>query len=279
MTSFYPLILEAALRALLAAVAVWIGLRLLRVANVLVLKAAWALVLVAAFALPLAPNWLSLPAWAALKLPWFSATPQVAIAPTADLTVEKESAVSQAMIPAATDSDSGRYSSPAISDSHSESAAVAGAMDDPSPETVPADDAVMSRPKSYTPITPDPAAGSQKPDRFPIRRSLARSQAGFEPIIDCLLRLPRLSEMMGQQFRLGLGRLRKSHFEHLANARVELLSLALDEGVVQSVFNQGVLEDVAAARRPPLGIQDFCLRQVGQFCLKSCLGEVCDRGK
>jgi beta-lactamase regulating signal transducer with metallopeptidase domain len=173
MTSIYPVILEAALRALLAAIAVWTGLRLLRVANVLVLKAAWALVLVAAFALPLAPNWLSLPAWAALKLPWFSATPQVAIAPTADLTVEKESAVSQAMIPAATDSDSGRYSSPAISDSHSESAAVAGAMDDPSPETVPADDAVMSRPKSYTPITPDPAAGSQKPDRFPIRVRIA----------------------------------------------------------------------------------------------------------
>ena len=78
MTSFYPLILESALRALLAAAIVWAGLRLLRVANVLVLKAAWALVLVAAFALPLAPNWLSLPVWAALKLPAFSVAPQAA---------------------------------------------------------------------------------------------------------------------------------------------------------------------------------------------------------
>ena len=54
--------LEAALRALLAAIAVWAGLRLLRVGNVLVQKAAWGLVLVAALAMPLAPNWLAIPA-------------------------------------------------------------------------------------------------------------------------------------------------------------------------------------------------------------------------
>ena len=173
MTSIYPVILEASLRSLLAAAAVWTGLRLLRVANVLVLKAAWALVLVAAFALPLAPNWLSLPGWAALKLPSFSATSQVAVVPASDPKVENESAASQAMIPAATDSDSGRYSSPAISDSHSASAAVAGAIDDPSPEAAPANDAVMSRTKSYTPITHDPATGIQKSDCFPIRVRIA----------------------------------------------------------------------------------------------------------
>jgi beta-lactamase regulating signal transducer with metallopeptidase domain len=64
-----PLILEAALRALVAAVAVWAGLRLLRVGNVLVQKAAWGLVLVAALAMPLAPHWPDLPALAALRLP------------------------------------------------------------------------------------------------------------------------------------------------------------------------------------------------------------------
>jgi len=63
-------------------------------------------------------------------------------------------------------------------------------------------------------------------------------------------------------------------FERLADPRVELLSLALDEGVVQSVFQQSVLEDVSAARRPPIGIQDFCLREVGQLGLKSRLVEV-----
>ncbi len=82
-TSLYPLILEAALRALIAAAAVWTGLRLMRVANVLVLKAAWALVLIAAMALPLAPSWLKLPGWAALRLPALSAVQQAAAIPAA----------------------------------------------------------------------------------------------------------------------------------------------------------------------------------------------------
>ena len=121
MTSLYPLMLEAALRALLAAVAVWAGLRMLRVVNVVVLKAAWALVLVASIALPLAPGWLSAPGTAALKLPAISvsqqlggnaddsrnAQPQVAAAPEAD----------------AVTAYSARYSSPAISDDHFGSAA------------------------------------------------------------------------------------------------------------------------------------------------------------
>ena len=64
-----PHILEAALRALLAALAVWVGLRLLSVGNVLVQKAAWGLVLVAALAMPLAPHWQALPSFAALRLP------------------------------------------------------------------------------------------------------------------------------------------------------------------------------------------------------------------
>ena len=64
-----PLLLEAALRALFAAVAVWTGLRILRIGNVFVQKAAWGLVLAAAIALPLAPHWQGLPAFAALRLP------------------------------------------------------------------------------------------------------------------------------------------------------------------------------------------------------------------
>ena len=66
-----PLILEAALRALLAAVAVWAGLRLLGIGNVLVQKAAWGLILVAALAMPLAPHWQALPVFAALRIPAF----------------------------------------------------------------------------------------------------------------------------------------------------------------------------------------------------------------
>jgi len=66
-----PLILEAALRALLAAVAVWAGLRLLGIGNVLVQKTAWGLILVAALAMPLAPHWQALPVFAALRIPAF----------------------------------------------------------------------------------------------------------------------------------------------------------------------------------------------------------------
>ena len=68
-SALVPLILEAALRALLAAVAVWAGLRLLSIGNVLAQKAAWGLVLVAALAMPLAPHWQALPTLAALRLP------------------------------------------------------------------------------------------------------------------------------------------------------------------------------------------------------------------
>jgi hypothetical protein len=46
------IIVEAALRSLVFAVAVGIGLRLLRVSNVPVRKAAWSVVLIAALAMP-----------------------------------------------------------------------------------------------------------------------------------------------------------------------------------------------------------------------------------
>jgi beta-lactamase regulating signal transducer with metallopeptidase domain len=157
MTSFYPVILEAALRALLAAVAVWVGLRLLRVANVLVLKAAWAIVLIAAIALPLAPNWMRLPSLAALKLPSFSATPQVAAVPAANPNLE-DKLVATAELTPATVSDSGRYSSPAISNSHDEPAAIS-----------PADDAAISLPQTYAPASaaypPIVTGGTQRSDR------------------------------------------------------------------------------------------------------------------
>jgi len=69
--SFAPfsLIIEAALRAILAALVVWAGLRLLRVGNVLAQKTAWALVLAAAVAMPLLMRWQSLPAFAIVRVP------------------------------------------------------------------------------------------------------------------------------------------------------------------------------------------------------------------
>jgi beta-lactamase regulating signal transducer with metallopeptidase domain len=76
---------EATLRALIAAVAVWAGLRLLRVKNVPAQKAAWGLMLVAALAMPLLMRWRLVPAWAAVNLPIPSLQKMVAPAPVVTL--------------------------------------------------------------------------------------------------------------------------------------------------------------------------------------------------
>jgi beta-lactamase regulating signal transducer with metallopeptidase domain len=52
-----PVLVEAALRALLVAVTVWAGLGIFRVSNVLAQKIAWALVLASAVAMPLVMRW------------------------------------------------------------------------------------------------------------------------------------------------------------------------------------------------------------------------------
>ncbi len=57
-------IVEAALRALLFAVGVGVGLRVLRVSNVPVRKAAWSLVLVASLAMPFVMRWTATASWA-----------------------------------------------------------------------------------------------------------------------------------------------------------------------------------------------------------------------
>ena len=51
--SLIPVLIEAALRAMALALAVWTGLRLLRISNILAQKAVWGLVLAAAFLMPL----------------------------------------------------------------------------------------------------------------------------------------------------------------------------------------------------------------------------------
>lgn len=120
-----PLVLEAALRALLAAAAVWAGLRLLRVGNVLVQKAAWALVLVAALAMPLAPRWQILPTFGTLRLPallWNPTSSPVLASPRAAVATgipsfpsALENSRTNAGTPQAAASASDRYPAPAIS--------------------------------------------------------------------------------------------------------------------------------------------------------------------
>lgn len=79
-------LIEAALRSVLVALAVWGGLRAFRVSNVLAQKMAWGLVLAAAvfmpMLLPVAARWQALPATATVVLPsiryrcWPDSVPQ-----------------------------------------------------------------------------------------------------------------------------------------------------------------------------------------------------------
>jgi Zn-dependent protease with chaperone function len=77
------MLLEAALRALVAAAILWTGLRLLRVRNVPAQKTAWGLVLAVALAMPLIMR-VPLPAWAQLRVPALVLPPALLTAPVAD---------------------------------------------------------------------------------------------------------------------------------------------------------------------------------------------------
>ena len=88
-----PVLLESALRALLAAISVWTGLRFLRVRNLPAQKTAWGLVLVAALAMPLMMRWQHLPAWASLKVP-------AAILPQTNIATTTEQSSSASNLPA-----------------------------------------------------------------------------------------------------------------------------------------------------------------------------------
>ncbi len=77
------LVVEAALRAALGALAVWCGLRLLRVRNVPAQKAAWGMVLAAAMAMPLVMRWHWLPAPVSVTLPGWHAQQATAPEPRA----------------------------------------------------------------------------------------------------------------------------------------------------------------------------------------------------
>ncbi len=83
-TAALDLLIEAALRAMLVALVVWAGLRLLRVGNVMAQKAVWALVLAAAVAMPLLMRWQGIPAFALLRVPLPGLRPEVQTTPPAD---------------------------------------------------------------------------------------------------------------------------------------------------------------------------------------------------
>jgi beta-lactamase regulating signal transducer with metallopeptidase domain/predicted nucleic acid-binding Zn-ribbon protein len=77
-------LIEAALRALIMASAVWAGLRVFRVRNVVAQKAAWGLVLVCAVAVPLVMRWQVLPSSMAIKVPTITRSQELKTPPVQD---------------------------------------------------------------------------------------------------------------------------------------------------------------------------------------------------
>jgi hypothetical protein len=122
-TAPFTVLIEAAFRALLVALVVWAGLRLLRVSNVLAQKTVWALVLAAAVAMPLLMRWQGRPAFALVRVPLPVLRPAVQTAadaesgalssPTGDLSSRSLPKPSAAHPSAA--AMGGRYPAPAIS--------------------------------------------------------------------------------------------------------------------------------------------------------------------
>jgi len=117
-----PVLMEAALRALLVAVTVWAGLRLLRVSNVVAQKAAWGLVLAAAAAMPLLMRWEILPASMALRVPvtrWHAATgalqPKEAALLSTETVGPSRAFISATTTPGQEAGTGGRFPAPAIS--------------------------------------------------------------------------------------------------------------------------------------------------------------------
>ena len=116
-------------------------------------------------------------------------------------------------------------------------------------------------------------------DGLDLRRPFSRPQPRLQPVRGALLGQARLAEVMGEQLRPRLGRLRELRFQHVGDPPMELLALSLDQRVVQGVLEQRVLEDVGAAGRPALRVQDLRLHQLRQFALQRPLVQVRDGGQ
>jgi beta-lactamase regulating signal transducer with metallopeptidase domain len=89
-----PILLEAAARALVAALVLWAGLRLLRVRNVPAQKTAWGLVLAVALAMPLLMR-MPLPGWAQVRVPALALPALHGATPAATQSVSPQSVAPQ----------------------------------------------------------------------------------------------------------------------------------------------------------------------------------------
>ena len=97
-----PVLIEAALRALLVALTVWAGLRLFRVSNVPAQKTAWGLVLVCAVAMPLVMRWELLPASLTMRLPASFSRASAGALPLRDIQPATENEATEEVAPVPT---------------------------------------------------------------------------------------------------------------------------------------------------------------------------------
>jgi BlaR1 peptidase M56 len=118
-----PALIEAALRALVVALTVWAGLRLLRVRSVVTQKAAWGLVLAAAVAMPLLMRWQWLPAYAQIRVTmraWgqvLESSRQGAVAPSSVLPAAPPAATPLTLLRESQPAGGDRFPAPNISKS------------------------------------------------------------------------------------------------------------------------------------------------------------------
>jgi hypothetical protein len=155
------MLLEAALRALVAAAILWTGLRLLRVRNVPAQKTAWGLVLAVALAMPLLMR-VPLPAWAQLRVPALVLPPALLTAPVADSAAAADFSSSATL--AATSSSLATTSS-SLATTSSSLATTSSSL-----ATAPSNFASVGSP--FDPATAPPASGS-------LQASIAKPAAGI----------------------------------------------------------------------------------------------------
>ena len=93
-------------------------------------------------------------------------------------------------------------------------------------------------------------APAQMGDRLGIGKARDGDFAGAQPITRCLFEQPRLGQMIGQGFRLGLDEVREGLLDGAGDGGVKLNATALEQPGISGVADKGVLEAVSFAIQP-----------------------------
>src|SRR5262249_56911901 len=95
------------------------------------------------------------------------------------------------------------------------------------------------------------------PDRLVVGGSVQGPVTGLDPPFDGSFAKPRLREMMGDDFRLSLGRYLEPVAQCLGNPQVQHLSTALKHVLISRLLYQRVLEAVDGFRWVAVAEHEF----------------------